>query len=185
MKCELTFTIHCIKYARIRVLTERFFSFKDNQRFCPYTGEYGSMKILILAYSMQWSLLTNNPDLLYISWGFDKNFSFFNPQRPICSDTHERVKVFNTLSMIMSFSHGGPLWIFIKTSGLSFLILLCKFRIKQNIRYIQLKLRHCTISKPFILYSEILVYITLKQNNGDMEKIEDNRDFSFSAILMA
>ena len=182
MKCELTFTIHCIKYARIRVLNERVFSFKDNLRFCPYTGQWKSLFLHILCSDHYWQT-----GLIYFIFlgVFDKNFSFFNPQRPICSDTHERVKVFNTLSMIMSFSHGGPLWIFIKTSGLSFLILLCKFRIKQNIRYIQLKLRHCTISKPFILYSEILVYITLKQKNGDMEKIEDNRDFSFSAIVMA
>ena len=54
MKCELTFTIHCIKYVRIRVLNERVFSFKDNLRFCPYTGQWKSLFLHILCSDHYW-----------------------------------------------------------------------------------------------------------------------------------
>ena len=45
---------HCMKYARIRVFTDPYSPvYRPNPAFCPYTGEYGSVKNSILAYFMQ------------------------------------------------------------------------------------------------------------------------------------
>ena len=44
-------TPHYMKYARIWVFTDRILPYKE--RFCPYKGEYGSVKTRILAYLMQ------------------------------------------------------------------------------------------------------------------------------------
>ena len=55
---EVMFTgnsyMHCIKYARIRIFTDSYIPVKGlNFRFCPYTGEYRSVKTSILTYFMQ------------------------------------------------------------------------------------------------------------------------------------
>ena len=45
---------HCMKYARIRVFSDLYSPvYRHNLRFCPYLGEYGSLKTRILAYFMQ------------------------------------------------------------------------------------------------------------------------------------
>ena len=51
---------HCIKYARIRLFTELYSPVQEqNYRFCPYTGEYGLVKIHFLACFAQWKFRGN------------------------------------------------------------------------------------------------------------------------------
>ena len=56
---------HCIKHARIRVFTEQF---------CPYMGEYGSVKTHIFACFMQWARGVLNNLMCVVC--FCKNFQF-------------------------------------------------------------------------------------------------------------
>ena len=46
--------LHYIKYARIQVFTDPYSPVQgQNRRFCPCTGDYGSVKTRILAYFIQ------------------------------------------------------------------------------------------------------------------------------------
>ena len=45
--------LHCAKNTRIRVFSGPYLPVGTNQRFCPYTGKYGSEKIVF------WRILHN------------------------------------------------------------------------------------------------------------------------------
>ena len=79
------FNKHCIKYARIGFLVTRILPYKIvDFRFCPYFGEYGSVKNRIFAYFMQRK--KNLKSYKITSWINHKfKHALLDSLNPICS----------------------------------------------------------------------------------------------------